>query len=187
MLELTKKADYALRLMIEVASSDDAPVSTASIAEREDIPYQYLRKVAQQLVGAGLLTSSRGPRGGLRLAHPPQATSLLDIVRVADAPALSRCLVDVTACSRRNRCVIFPVWRRLQREVERAMESVLLSDLAEHHRAIFSSGRSPKRSIRRSRKRESASPIWRGGTARTPDEPRTIRLERIAVEGSLQK
>jgi Rrf2 family protein len=143
MLELSKKADYALRLMVDVAANQDGPQSTADIAAREVIPYQFLRKVVQELVAAGLLTSSRGVHGGLVLAHPAQTISLLEIVRAVDEPAVSKCVIDPAACTRRSRCVIYPVWRRIQRELERAMEEVLLSDLADRHRVVCraSSGR----------------------------------------------
>ncbi len=138
MLELTKKADYALRLMVEIAASTGSSLTTSEVARSEEIPYQFLRKVAQDLVAAGLLNSSRGSHGGLSLAHPAQTISLLEIVRAVDEPAVSRCVIDPTACTRRYRCVIYPVWRRLQREMERAMEVVLLSDLAAQHRTAFS-------------------------------------------------
>lgn len=146
MLELTKRADYALRLMVEIAASPESSLTTSEVARREEIPYQFLRKVAQRLVGAGLLNSSRGGRGGLSLAHPAHTISLLEIVRAVEEPALSKCIIDPAACTRRNRCVIYPVWRRLQRDMERAMEGVLLSDLAERHRAAQqgnSDGKSP--------------------------------------------
>jgi Rrf2 family protein len=138
MLELTKKADYALRLMVEIAASPDGNLTTHEVARREDIPYQFLRKVAQGLVAAGLLASSRGAGGGLSLAHPANTISLLEIVRAVDEPAMSRCLIDPSACTRRNRCVIYPVWRRLQRQMESAMDTVLLSDLADRHQAVLS-------------------------------------------------
>lgn len=137
MLELTKKADYALRLMIEVAASEGGSLSTAEAAKRQEIPYQFLRKVAQELVAAGLLSGSRGVHGGLALALPAETISILEIVRAVDEPAVSRCLIDPAACDRRSRCVIYPVWHRLQRELERAMEAVLLSDLADRHRAVL--------------------------------------------------
>ena len=137
MLELTKKADYALRLMVEIAASTESSLTTSEVARREEIPYQFLRKVAQGLVAAGLLTSSRGSHGGLSLAHPAQTISLLEIVRAVDEPAVSRCVIDPAACTRRNRCVIYPIWRRLQRGMESAMEAVLLSDLADHHRRVL--------------------------------------------------
>ena len=137
MLELTKKADYALRLMVEIAASTESSLTTSEVARREEIPFQFLRKVAQELVAAGLLVGSRGSHGGLSLSHPAETISLLEIVRAVDEPAISRCVIDPAACTRRNRCVIYPVWRRLQREMERAMEAVLLSDLAERHRVVF--------------------------------------------------
>jgi len=183
MLELTKKADYALRTMIEVAASEGGSLSTAEVAEREDIPYQFLRKVAQELVAAGLLTSSRGVRGGLALAHPAQTISLLEIVRAVDEPALSRCLIDPAACNRRSRCVIYPVWRRLQRELERAMESVLLSDLAERHRVVFprpaggSHGLPGSRPVRTAPKGDSKGHISKGAGRTSPQHrgPITVR------------
>lgn len=137
MMELTKKADYALRLMVEIAASTEFSLTTSDVAGREEIPYQFLRKVAQRLVGAGLLTSSRGGGGGLSLAHPAHTISLLEIVRAVEEPSLSKCLIDPAACTRRSRCVIYPVWRGLQRDLERAMDGVLLSDLAERHRAAL--------------------------------------------------
>jgi len=137
MLELTKRADYALRLMVAIAASEAGSLSTAEAAETEEIPYQFLRKIAKELVVRGLLTSSRGSHGGLKLAHPAQTISLLEMVRAVDEPALSKCLVDPAACRRRSRCVIYPVWRRLQQAMEQAMESVLLSDLADRHSVVF--------------------------------------------------
>jgi Rrf2 family protein len=162
MFELTKKADYALRLMIEVAANEAGNLSTGEVADREDIPYEFLRKVAQDLVAAGLLVSSRGVNGGLALAQPAETISLLEIVRAVDEPAISRCVVDPAACTRRNGCVIYPVWHRMQREMERAMGAVQLSDLAERHRAV--SHTEPRRAeartaVQMARKRDPRSPI----------------------------
>ena len=172
MLELTKKADYALRLMVEVAAGEGS-LSTAEVAHREDIPHQFLRKVAQDLVASGLLTSSRGARGGLSLAHPAETISLLEIVRAVDRPMVSKCVVDPGACNRRHRCVVYPVWRRIQQEMERAMEQVLLSDLAERHRMTVRPAGDPQRlgpqlPVRMALKETPNVPINSGKSARPP-------------------
>ena len=62
MLQITRKADYAVRLMVEVAAHSGESVTTAEIAESQAMPYQFLRKVAQVLSAKGLLASERGGR-----------------------------------------------------------------------------------------------------------------------------
>ncbi|NIQ77055.1 MAG: Rrf2 family transcriptional regulator, partial [Anaerolineae bacterium] len=60
MMELTRKADYALRLMVEVGVRSQGAVRTSDVARRQGIPYEFLRKVVQELVAEGLLISRRG-------------------------------------------------------------------------------------------------------------------------------
>lgn len=177
MLELTRKADYAIRLMVEVAS-EDAPLSTLEIAEREEIPYQFLRKIARQLVAAGLLKATRGSHGGLTLAHSPETVALLEIVRAVEDPALSRCLVDPSACNRRSRCVVFPVWRQLQLSIEDAMAKIPLAHLAEEHRRV-AGRRGPRSHLPQPEvtKRESISPIRTGRIGTSPGAQQEIDSE----------
>ena len=129
MLQITRKADYALRLMIEVGSHGDAFIDTAEVARRQEIPYQFLRKVAQTLVSNGLLISERGQHGGLALARPSESISMLDIVCAFGAPSLNRCTLNPSNCDRRDQCAVFPVWRRIQTQLEQSLDRTLLSDL----------------------------------------------------------
>lgn len=135
MLQLTRKADYGLRLMLEVALHSDGAMTTAEAARRQRIPYQFLRKVGQTLVCRGLLASERGGGGGLTLARPAERISLLDIVRAFESPALNRCTVDPPRCDRRDVCVVYPVWVEAQYEVERVLGGSRLSDMVERQAA----------------------------------------------------
>ena len=128
MMRLTRKADYGLRLMLEVAAAGRI-TGTAEIAQRQDMPYQLLRKVALALVRSGLLASERGARGGLSLARPAETIPLLDIVTVLDSAAVNRCTADPPTCDRRHICAAFPVWLDVQRRVEDALRSVTLAYL----------------------------------------------------------
>jgi Rrf2 family protein len=136
MLELTRKSDYALRFMVQVAAADAGAMSVSDISTQEEIPHEFLRKIATELVTAGLLISTRGPRGGFRLARRQQDISLLDIVRAVEDTAIRQCVVDPLSCTRRSRCAVYPVWHRLQQEMERAMALVPLSDMADRHRLM---------------------------------------------------
>lgn len=129
MLQLTRKADYGLRLMLEVGGSPSGTTTTAEAAQRQQIPYEFLRKVAQTLVSHGLLVSERGVRGGLTLARPAKTISVLDIVQVFGSPALNLCCTDPPHCDRRDTCAVYPVWAEAQRQVEGALSSASLSSL----------------------------------------------------------
>jgi Rrf2 family protein len=129
MLQLTRKADYGLRLMLEVGGSPSGTTTTAEAAQRQQIPYEFLRKVAHTLVSNGLLVSERGVHGGLALARPAETISVLDIVRAFESPALNLCCTDPPRCDRRDMCAVYPVWVEAQSEVERVLGGCRLSSL----------------------------------------------------------
>jgi Rrf2 family protein len=62
----------------------DAALPTARIAEYHGVPAAYLAKHLQAMSRAGLLESVQGPRGGYRLARPPDRISMLDVVEAID-------------------------------------------------------------------------------------------------------
>lgn len=70
----------------------DGALPAAALAEFLGVSTSYLLKHLQTLVGAGVLLSVPGPRGGYRLARPPEDITLLDIVLAIEgvAPAF-RC------------------------------------------------------------------------------------------------
>ena len=131
MLHISRQTDYGLRLMVEIASNDGGSLTTIEVAQRQDLPYQFLRKVAQSLVSAGLLVSERGAGGGLSLARSPDSVTVLDIVDSLDTIALNDCTGKPPRCDRRDRCAVFPVWARMQALIESELGSVSLSELAE--------------------------------------------------------
>jgi len=92
LLSFSRKTDYAMVAMAELAV--EAPVcrSAMSIAAAVDAPPALLKNVLKALAGAGLLDAERGPFGGYRLARPASELSVLEIVEAIDGPvALARC------------------------------------------------------------------------------------------------
>jgi Rrf2 family protein len=93
---LPKTAEYALRAVVWLASENAGAQSADQIAAATRIPRRYLHKVLQALVRAGLLRSQPGPRGGYALERPPEATTLLDVVRaVGGVERIRACPLDL--------------------------------------------------------------------------------------------
>lgn len=131
MLQLNRDADYAIRLMLEVSAPATGRRTTAEVASRQDIPYEFLRKIAQTLVASGLLASERGVHGGLSLGRPAEEITVLDIVRAFGALSLNRCTAVPPRCDRSETCPAQPVWVEAQSQIEKVLGGARLSDLVE--------------------------------------------------------
>ncbi len=136
MPHLTRKADYGIRLMMEIGARADGAVATAEAAQRQQIPYEFLRKAAQTLVCYGLLASERGGRGGLTLARPAETITVLDIVRAFELPALNRCTLEPPDCDRRDSCAAYAVWVEAQSQLDRVLSGTRLSTLIQRQAAL---------------------------------------------------
>lgn len=70
--------------LAELARSGPEPIPIGQIAERREIPVQFLEQLFSTLRRAGLLTSHRGARGGYMLARPPEQINVLEVVQALD-------------------------------------------------------------------------------------------------------
>jgi Rrf2 family transcriptional regulator, nitric oxide-sensitive transcriptional repressor len=80
--KFSQTAEYALRAAVHMASHPDERQTTRDIAEAMNIPADYLAKVMQALVRAGVVTAMRGKSGGFQLTRPD--TSVLEVVNAVD-------------------------------------------------------------------------------------------------------
>lgn len=86
-VQISARADYALRALCVLATTDPTVVvKAATIAEAQAIPRTFLDQILADLRRAGIVESRRGPDGGHRLARPPYAVTVADVVRVVDGP-----------------------------------------------------------------------------------------------------
>jgi Rrf2 family protein len=84
LISVTAKSRYAVVGMAELARGTGDPVPIATVAERRDIPVQFLEQLFSTLRRAGLLVSQRGVGGGYRLARPPEEITVLEVVQALD-------------------------------------------------------------------------------------------------------
>jgi Rrf2 family transcriptional regulator, cysteine metabolism repressor len=84
MISVTSKSRYAIVAMAELARSGTAPVPIAQIAERREMPVQFLEQLFSTLRRDGLLQSQRGVKGGYTLARPPEEITVLEVVQSLD-------------------------------------------------------------------------------------------------------
>jgi Rrf2 family transcriptional regulator, cysteine metabolism repressor len=83
-ISVTSKSRYAVVALAELARSGERPVPIAQVAERRDMPVQFLEQLFSTLRRAGLLESYRGMRGGYTLARPADEITVLEVVQALD-------------------------------------------------------------------------------------------------------
>jgi Rrf2 family protein len=142
-LELSTKAEYGVRAAIDLARCGDEQSTFHAIADRQSIPPKFMPQIMRDLAKAGLVVTTRGFRGGVRLARPAHQITLRAVVEAIEGPmALYRCLASPAACERSPYCTLRPVWVRAQDAMLDVLGRTLLSHLARNGRARRSGSRS---------------------------------------------
>ncbi|KZF01058.1 MAG: Rrf2 family transcriptional regulator [Rhodococcus sp. (in: high G+C Gram-positive bacteria)] len=129
-MHITAKADYAVRTLLELAASADAPGKAEALAAAQNIPHKFLESVLSDLRRADLLRSRRGPDGGYWLARPAAEISVADVIRAVEGPLAS-------VRGQRPEDVDYPgpakplqlVWLAVRANMRAVLEGVSLADI----------------------------------------------------------
>ncbi|MGA2268452.1 MAG: Rrf2 family transcriptional regulator [Bryobacteraceae bacterium] len=132
-MQLTRAADYAVRVMIHLAGLPPGTrASRGELAGAAECPEQFLSKVLQSLTRAGLVISHRGNTGGFELQEARRSASVLTVVEAIEGPIrLNLCLTSDHACSRQGWCPAHGVWAEAQESMMAVLQSASVGKLAE--------------------------------------------------------
>ena len=130
MLRVSEAAALALHAAVLLAVNEGRTVSTAEIAEVFNASDAHLSKVLQRLHKVGLVDSTRGPRGGFRLARPAGEITLLDVYEAIEGElADAGCLFTPPACDGAQ-CILGDLLVKVNLKVREYMTATRLDDLA---------------------------------------------------------
>jgi Rrf2 family iron-sulfur cluster assembly transcriptional regulator len=132
-MQLSTKGRYAVMAMTDLAvRGDGRAMALAEIAERQEISLAYLQQLFARLRRRGLVTASRGPGGGYRLAKPASQTSVAEVVTAVDEPLKAvRCNGGPVGCMKGGaRCLTHDLWDETGRLIHDYLASVTLADVA---------------------------------------------------------
>jgi len=105
-MKLLTSTDYALRVLIRLATTPESHISTETLAQELLVSPHHLRKIVQFLTEAGFVRTIRGTHGGVMLARPASQINLAAVVRQHEKDqALVECFrSDRGACNLLPRC-----------------------------------------------------------------------------------
>jgi Rrf2 family protein len=129
-LELTKRADYAIRAVLALARMPPAERrSVRQVAADQMIPASFLPLVMGDLVRAGLVDGTVGRRGGYRLAKPAAMITLLDVIEAVEGDSRRRvCVLRGGPCALAGLCDVHSTFALAQDDVLRRLGTTSVAD-----------------------------------------------------------
>ncbi len=127
-MRLTRYTDYALRVLMHLATHPDRPASIGLIAKAYGISQNHLMKVVHDLGKEGFVATTRGRGGGLRLARPAGEIIVGDVVRHTEDGFQ---LVDCDTCVIASACGLRLALAEAVAAFLRVLDGKTLADLVE--------------------------------------------------------
>ncbi len=148
-MRLTTFTDYTLRTLIYLALQTDGLVTIADVANAYGISVNHLMKVVHQLAVAGDVVTVRGQRGGLRLAKPPDAISIGEVVRRTEPDMnLVACFGEKERCTIQDGCVLQHAFAAALSAFLAVLDNYTLADLVAPRQTLLHMLRVPEPPVR---------------------------------------
>ena len=131
-MRLTTKGHFAVTAVLDLSiHAAQGPVALSDLSARRGISLSYLEQLFGTMRRSGLVQSTRGPRGGYRLARAPAEISVADVILAVDEP------IDATLCSGEencreghSKCLTHDLWVGLNEHIFDYLSRITLDQLA---------------------------------------------------------
>ncbi|NLI79525.1 MAG: Rrf2 family transcriptional regulator [Candidatus Riflebacteria bacterium] len=128
-VKFSDAANLAFHAMIELSAQSGEEVPLKEIAHRLQASEAHLSKVLQRLRKVGLVTASRGPTGGYRVARPLNEITFAEIFQVIEGAVVPRtCLFGTPVCGQAG-CELGRFIGQVNRQVQEFLGRLTLADL----------------------------------------------------------
>jgi Rrf2 family nitric oxide-sensitive transcriptional repressor len=132
-MRLAEYTDYTLRVLMYCAANPDRLVTIAEIAENHGVSKNHRMKIVNDLGRQGVLETTRGRGGGIRLLKPADEIRVGDVVRAAESDfKLVECFDDDTnTCTMTATCRMKTLLNVALAAYFRELDSATVADIME--------------------------------------------------------
>jgi Rrf2 family protein len=143
-MNLSKRSEYAIRAMVDVAiaaARGRRVVSLAALAQAQRIPAAFLEQILLSLRQGNFLTSTRGKLGGYSLSRAAAQIGMGELLEFLDGPLVSAACVSgavpTCVCPDPERCSLRWMMERMRHALSGVIEELTLAVLAERTLEVF--------------------------------------------------
>ena len=124
--------EYAIRGVSELAARNAVgPVLLDELVAGTGLPRDFVAKIFQKLVRAGVLRSAKGRNGGFALAKAAHEITLMDIVEAVDGPqVMDACVIGLEKCNDNMPCAQHDLYKPIRQRLQDYLRTTTLADMA---------------------------------------------------------
>jgi Rrf2 family protein len=134
-LSLTRKADYAVVALAELAASRPGKLSARELSDRTHVPLPVLTNILHQLLHHHLVTSTMGVKGGYCVARSPEQITLAEVIDAIEGGfRLALCCTEQPSsadpsCDLEHNCRVREPVRRVHSSLRQFLSRITLAQL----------------------------------------------------------
>ena len=130
-MRLAEYTDYTLRVLMYCAARPQQLVTISELAQHHGVSRNHLMKIVNDLARQGVLATTRGRGGGLRLLKDPTGLRIGDVVRASETDfRLVECFdPDSNQCTLSPTCRLKGVFNAALGAYFRELDGMTLADL----------------------------------------------------------
>jgi Rrf2 family protein len=118
------KTQYGIQAMLELALKyGGGPCQIREIAKSQKIPIRYLEQLLLLLKRRGLVSSTRGKKGGYNLVKHPSDVSVLEMVEALEGP------IELTNKKMKRSPAVYEAFNKIEANVKADLKGMALEDL----------------------------------------------------------
>lgn len=129
-MRLTAFSDVSLRVLMLLSGLDGEQISTQKIAEGVGTPYNHVAKSVAFLANMGLVESTRGRVGGVRLSEAGARATVGQVLRASEGDIpMVECEGGANECPMRHSCSLKKILANAREEFFKMLDPVVISEL----------------------------------------------------------
>ncbi len=125
-------SQYAIRTVLYLAKNqaENKKFRVQDISLELEIPESYLRKILQQLSKHRIVSSTKGPNGGIYLTDENMEHSILDVLTCIEGhDVFESCVLGLPKCSSKNPCYLHTYYLNFKEDLQEMIKDASLNDL----------------------------------------------------------
>lgn len=130
-MRFTKWGEYGILFCVHLGR-ENSHMGASELASAHQIPTQYAQQILHRLRKGGIISSTRGPRGGFHLAKSPEELTMKDILTAAEGTTFELICKEnplFDSCGAEAHCSVRHVWQELKTTVDSALERMTLASI----------------------------------------------------------